>query len=171
MLAAVAQQCGDADADAVAKLDQRADRKTDERRDRRVRVSLAEERRLELRVGAVERRVVPVEAAARFRGGDEERKDDGAEERVNFIGACAGVRAREDPRSRLAEQIVDGETCVVALGERAPAGLEERPHERPVLVQRGPAERGVLLERERQLGTAVELRAEHAEGAEAKAAQ
>jgi hypothetical protein len=43
--------------------------------------------------------------------------------------------------------------------------------ERAVLVQRRPAGRAVLLERERQLGAGFELGAEHAEGAEAEGAQ
>src|SRR6185503_469341 len=48
-------------ADPVAELDLGAERDADERRERGVRVSLAKERRLELRVCAVERLVVPVE--------------------------------------------------------------------------------------------------------------
>ena len=162
---------GRAHANAAAELDLRADGDPDERRDGRVRVPLAEERRLELGVRAVERLVVPVEAAARFGGGHQQRQDDRAEERVLFIRALTGVRAGEDPRGRLAAQVVHGQSRVLADRERGGARLEEGADERAVLVERGPSERRVLLEGEREVGAALELRAEHAERSEAEATE
>ena len=78
------------------------------------------------------------------------------------------MRAREDPRSGLAPQVLEREPRVVALPERRGTRLDERPHERPVLVQRRPAERLVLLERERQV--LVDEEAECAEGESAQGA-
>jgi len=48
------------------------------------------------------------------------------------------------------------------------ARFDERLDERPVLVERGPVVRGVLLEGERKVGATVELLEQRAEGAEAK---
>jgi len=81
------------------------------------------------------------------------------------------VSAREDARGRLAAQVVHGESRVLAGGERGCARLEERTDERAVLVERGTPELRVLLEGEREVGAAVELRAEHAEGSEAEATE
>ena len=114
-------------------------------------MSLAEERAFELDVRGVERAVVPVEAAAPFGGRDQQRQDDGAEERVVLGRAPAGVRAREDPRRRLAAELLEREPRVFAPRERRRARLDERPHERAVLVQRRTPERLVLLERERHV--------------------
>ena len=114
---------GGADADPVAELDARAAGDADERRDGAVRVAFAEERLLELRVGAVEGRVVPVEAAAALGGADEQRHEHAAVERAALVGRHALVGAREDARGRLALEVGDGGAHVVALrtaGRRGP---------------------------------------------------
>ena len=69
----LARRCG-AKPDPAAELDLGDDREADERRDGRVRVLPAEERALELGVGALEGAVVPVEAAAGLRRRDQERE-------------------------------------------------------------------------------------------------
>ena len=99
----------------------------------------------------VERGVVPVEAAAGLRGRDEQRQDDGAEERLVLARprpACARAKIRA-AGSRA--QVFEREPRVLSLCERGRARLEEPAHERPVLVERRPAERLVLLERERKI--------------------
>ena len=78
----------------------------------------------------------------------------------------SGVRAREDARRGLAAQLLEREPCVLALRERRRARLDERAHERAVLVQRRTSERLVLLERERHV-----LVDEQPERAEREAAQ
>ncbi len=113
---------------------------------------VAEERLLELCVRAVERGVVPVEAAAAFRGADEQRHEHAAVEGAALVRGDAFVRAGEDARGRLALQVVDGGAHVVALVEAVDARLDEAAHERTVFIERRPAVRPVLLEGERQVG-------------------
>ena len=115
----------------------RAARDADQRRDGAVRVAVAEERILELLVRAVERAVVPVEAAAAFRGADEQRHEDAAVERARLVGRVALVCAREDSRGGLALQIVDCLAHVVAREEAVGMRLDEAAHERAVLVSVG----------------------------------
>ena len=71
-------------------------------------MAVAEERILELLVGVRESRVVPVEAAASLGGLDEERDEDAAIDGAALVADVSLVRASEDPRSRLAQQIRDG---------------------------------------------------------------
>src|SRR4051794_14342495 len=72
-------------------------------------------------------------------------------------------RAREDRRGGLTLQIVDRIACVGQPPQRRRLLLDERAHERAVLVQRRPLARRVLLERERHLRAALGR-----EGAEAE---
>ena len=135
-------------------------------------MAAAEERPLELGVRVVERAVVPVEAAAPLGRAHEERQQDCADERI--LGrrrSLTCVRAREDLRRRLARELLGGQARVLAPGEAVDARLHELADERAVLVERGPALGGVLLEREGQLHPVGELALEHGEGAEAEAAQ
>jgi hypothetical protein len=99
-------------------------------------VTVAEERRLELRVGALERRVVPVEPAARLGRRDQKGQDDGAEQCFPLRRARPGVRAREDARGRLAPQVLDGVACILAGLQVGRVRLQESAHERAILVQR-----------------------------------
>ena len=71
----------------------------------------------------------------------------------------------------LGRQATRAAVTVSPLREPAGAFLEEGTDERAVLVQRRAADRAVLLERERQLGAALELGTEHAKGAQAEGAQ
>ena len=78
----------------------------------------------------------------------------------------AGVRVREDRGRRLAPQIFDR-----VAGVREPAQcrrllLDEGPDERPVLVERRAVPRRVLLEGERQLRTPLGGECREAEGAQ-----
>ena len=141
-------------------------RDADERRDGRVGVALAEERLLELGVRAVERRVVPVEAAARLRGRDEQRQDDRAEQRLVLVGprpACARAKIRAAGSARRSSSASRASSRFASVRR---ARLEEGAHERPVLVEGRAAERLVLLEREREI-----LVDEQPEGGEREAAQ
>ena len=81
------------------------------------------------------------------------------------------MRLRVDGGGRLAEQLLDGELCVRPLSERVRAVLDERLHERAVLVQRRLGVGGVLFEGERQLGAALDLREQRAERPEAESPQ
>ena len=120
-------------------------------------VTLAEERALELDVRAVERCVVPVEAAARLGGAHQQRQQNAAEEGLVLVGARAGMCAREDRRRGLAPELVDGELCVGTSSQRVRVRLDERLDERSVLVERGPVVGAVLLEGEREIGAAFQL--------------
>src|SRR5215211_4284398 len=153
-------------ADPVAELDRRREGDADERRDGAERVARAEEGALELAVGAIEREVVPVEAAARLRRRDEQRQEHRPEERLVFRSTRPRVGAREDPRRGLAPELLEAEPRVFAAHQHAAARLEEAADEGSVLVQRRPAERDMLLERKREL-----LVHEEREGAEAEATQ
>ena len=104
---------GGANADAVAELDRRtAGGDPDHRRDGSVLVTLAEERALELDVRAVERCIVPVEAAARLGRAHQERQQNAAEEGFVLVGAWSRMCAREDRRGGLTPELVDGELCI-----------------------------------------------------------
>ena len=146
-------------------------REPDHRGDRAVATPLTEERLLELAVRALEGVVVPVEAAARLGGRDEEPEEDGAEERVVLGRTRARVGLREDRGSGLAPQLLEGEQRVLARAQHRFALLDERAHEWSQLVERGPGALDVLLERERQLRALLEVPPEHDEGAEGEATE
>src|SRR5439155_4238326 len=93
------------------------------------------------------------------------------EQAVVVIRAWTCVRARKDRCCGLALQVLDRDARIVASRKLVRTHLDERTHERPVLVQRRTVERGVLLERERQIGAVVEVGEEGAERAEAEAAK
>ena len=104
----------------------------------------------------VERIVVPVEPAAALGDRGEHRQQNRPEERVVLRRADSRVRVREDRRGRLAAQVVDRVPRVGQPAQRRRLFLDEAAHERPVLVERRPAARRVLLERERQLRPALD---------------
>ena len=79
--------------------------------------------------------------------------------------------AREDRRGRLALQLLERDQRVVAAAQPRRALLDERAHERAVLVQRRPARVLVLDERDRQLGAVVQLAQQERERAEHEAAE
>ncbi len=84
---------------------------------------------------------------------------------VGFTPACARAKiAAAGSRRSSSIAIRASSVARQAVGAR----LHELAYERPVLVQRGPARRGVLFEGERQLGL---LAAEQVEAAEAEAPQ
>ena len=114
----------------------------------------------------LERLVVPVEAAARLRGSDQQPEENGAEERLVLARPRPRMGAREDRRGRLAPKLLDCESRVVPRPQHRLALLDERTHERTELVQRRPAALDVLLEREGKLGSLLELAPEHDERAE-----
>ena len=142
------------------------DRDADERREHGVSPPLAEQRPLEIRVRALERLVVPVEAAARLGRRDEQPEQDGAKERVLLARAGARMSSREDRGRRLSTELFDRKRHVVTHPEQRLPLLDERAHERPELVQRRPLSLGVLLEREREVGALLQLAPEHDERAE-----
>src|SRR5213078_4404980 len=78
---------------------------------------------------------------------------------------------REDRGGRLALQLVECDSRVLALLQPVRAHLDERPDERLVLVERRPSVRAMLLEGERQVGAFGELRQQRPERAETEAAQ
>ena len=141
----------------------------DERRDRGVRARGAEQRPLELGVCGVERLVLPVEAAAALGDRGEEREQDRPEERV--------VLRRAEPECACAKIAAAGSRrrssiALRASGSRRSVGawlVDEPAHERPVLVQRRPVARRMLLERERQLRAALGGEGGEAEGPQATA--
>ena len=134
-------------------------------------MTLAEERALELDVRAVERCIVPVEAAAQLGRAHQERQQNAAEEGFVVVGARTRVCAREDRRRGLAPKLVDGELCVWTSAQRVRARLDERLDERPVLVERRPVVGAVLLEGEREVGAAFQLLQKRTERAEGKGPQ
>ena len=137
----------------------------------RVGATLAEERALELRVGAIERVVVPVEPSARLGGRDEQAEEHGAEQRLVLGRARPGVGAREDRRGRLALQLLDRDQRVGAVSQAGRPLLDERAHERAVLVERRAARMLVLDEGDGQLGSVIELAEQERERAEREAAK
>ena len=146
-------------------------RDSHERRDGRVRAGIAEERALELGVPPLEGDVVPVEPTARLRCRDQQRDEHRAVQRLLLRRSRAGVRARVDRGRRFAQELVEGDPRVLPLGQRARPRLDERAHERPVLVERRAATLDVLLERERQLVAFLERPSEEDERAETERAQ
>src|SRR5262245_40007144 len=114
----------------------------------------------------VEGCVVPVESTACFGGPDEQRKEDGTEQRLHLGGPHTRVGAREDRGGGLPTELFDRDPRILPRRERLGAGFDELPYERPILVQRGPAGRRVLLEGERELRL---LALEHAERAQTEA--
>ncbi len=155
-----------------AELPLDARRDPHQRCDSGIRPALAEQRALELCVGAVERLVVPVEAAARLRDAEQEIDEHGPEERIVLRGVTSSVRARVDRRRRLAAELLEGDQGVLAAAQPGSAGLDEVPDEGPVLVERRPIPRLVLLEREREgFARLVELPQQVSECAERERAE
>ena len=124
---------------------------------------------LELRVGAVEGVVVPVEAAARLGDVGDERQQDGTEERVLGVGVRVG--AREDRRRRLAAERLERDRRVAAAEQPSAARLDEAPDERPVLVERRPAARSCSSKTNGISAPCSTSRPKKRESAEAEAAQ
>ena len=134
-------------------------------------MTLAEERALELDVRAVERCIVPVEAAARLGRAHQERQQNAAEEGFVLVGARPRMCTREDRRCGLAPELVDGELCIRTSSQRVCVRLDERLDERSVLVERRPVVGAVLLEGEREIGAAFQLLQKRTERAESKGPQ
>ena len=82
--------------------------------------------------------------------------------------ACARAKIAAACSRRSSSSAIRASSRFASLDARS---SRKRADERAVLVQRRTTDRAVLLERERQLGAAFELGAEHAEGAEAEGAQ
>jgi hypothetical protein len=158
---------GNADAQALAELDLRADRKADERRDRRVATTVSQQRALELGVGAVERLVAPVVTAAGFGDVGQERQEDRPQQRRLAVARMGGG---VDGRRRLTAELLDRDPGVGQRSSRS-ARVHVRAHERSVLVERGLAARGVLLEGERNLGAALHVPHQERKPREAEAAE
>jgi hypothetical protein len=90
--------------------------------------------------------------------------------------SCSSARGPACARAKIAAAGVrfssfDCELRVRPPAQRVRARLDEGLHERPVLVERRPTVRRVLLEGERQLGAPLELALEQREGAQAEAAE
>ena len=103
-------------------------------------MTVSVERSLELLVGARERGVVPVEAAAAFRSADEQRDEHAAVDRAALVSGFSLMGVGEDPRSRLAQQIADGVLDVGPLEEPLGTRLDEATDERAVLVECRPVD-------------------------------
>src|SRR5262249_7153594 len=95
----------------------------------------------------------------------------GPEERGLGRWPRSRVHAGEDRRGRLAGELLEGESRVGQLLEPVRPGLDERTDERPVLVERRPARRRVLLEGELESRASLLLERELGEGAETEQAQ
>ena len=134
-------------------------------------MALAVERALELLVGAREGGVVPVEAAAALGRAHEERHEHAAVDGAPFVAHVSLVGMGEDPGGGLAQQVGDRVLDVDPGEEPLGPRLDEAAHERPVLVERRPAVRAVLLEREGEVDAVLEIPREDGEGAETEAAE
>ena len=88
-----------------------------------------------------------------------------------LVGPWARVCAREDRRGGLTPELVDGELCIRTSSQRVRVRLDERLDERSVLVERRPVVGAVLLEGEREVGTAFQLLQERTERAKRKSPQ
>ena len=106
-------------AHAAAEVGRSPGGQADERREGRVRAPVAVEGALELAVGALEGVVVPVEAAARLGGGDEQRDQDRAPEGLVLADPLVGVGAGEDSGGRLVLERRERLARVLAQGEPA----------------------------------------------------
>ena len=106
---------------------------------------------LEVRVCGVEGIVVPVEPAGALGSPRQHRDEYRAEEGVVGRLGQTRVRAGEDRGGRLALEVVDRIARIGQASQRRRLLFDETPHERPVLVERRPVTRHVLLERERHL--------------------
>jgi len=83
----------------------------------------------------------------------------------------AGVRARKDRRRRFSTELVQGEARVIPRAQKWLAIFDERPNERPELVEGGTFALNMLLESKRQLGAFLELTPEDDERPEDEPAQ
>ena len=101
--------------------------------------------------------VLPIEAATCLRSRDEQRYQDGTREGLVLADPLACVGLREDPGGRLVLQGRERIACVVTACQPLGARLYERADERPVLVERRPVRRRVLLECDRHVGALLEL--------------
>ena len=147
-------------------LDRVRHRETDERSDGGVPAALAEERGLEPSVRALERLVVPIEAAARVRGRHEEPEEHCPEERIVLGRPGSRVGLGEDSGRRLACELLERETRVLSSTQERLTVLDERADERAQLVQCRALALDVLLEGERKVCSLLELPTEHDESAE-----
>ena len=76
-----------------------------------------------------------------------------------------------DGRRRLAAELLDRDPGVGQRSEPLRARVHVRAHERSILVERGLAARGVLLEGERNLGAALHIPRQERKPREAEAAK
>src|SRR5918995_2698922 len=155
-------------AQARPKAEQPARRESDDRGDRAVRTLRAEERLLEARVGALERLVAPVEAAASLSRLLQQREQHRSQQRAARARPSVGVRLREDRGSRLSFELRQCGLCVHERREPPGAGIQEGANERAILVERRPTAAVVLLEGERQIAALVQLAKRDGEGGEAE---
>ena len=140
-------------------------RQPDDRRERDVGARAAEERLLEIRVGRVERLVVPVETTAAL-GRPRQHRHEIERKSASSSVSEARVRSREDRGGRLALAVVDRVPGVGKAPQRRRLLLDEAADERPVLVERRAVTRRVLLERERNLSPALRRERGEAEAAQ-----
>jgi hypothetical protein len=83
--------------------------------------------------------------------------------RASSSGSCSPAWARA--------KIAAAFSCVGQLHQLLRTLLDEAAHQRPILVQRGPARGGMLLEGEGNLGAVRDIDLQLGEGSEAKEAQ
>jgi hypothetical protein len=131
----------------------------------------AVQRALELGVGTIERLVIPVESAAGFGRRDEEAHQNGAEERLVLGGLSPDMGSREDRGGRLALQLLERDQSIVPTAKPRGALLDERPDERPVLVEGRAGPMLVLDERDGEVGAVVELAEQERERSKDEAPQ
>ncbi|MEX2613208.1 MAG: hypothetical protein WD380_06505, partial [Gaiellaceae bacterium] len=81
------------------------------------------------------------------------------------------MRTGENRSSRLATQLFERKTSVLAATQDRLALFDERTNERPKLVQSRALPLDMLLEGERQLGALLEIPPEDDEGTEDEATQ
>ena len=115
-----------ANAQARPQVEPPARRESDDRSDRAVRTLRAEERLLEAGIGALERLVAPVEAAASLRRLLQQRSST-VRSSAPRARPTVGVRLREDRGSRLSLELRQGGLRVQERREPPGAGLQEGP--------------------------------------------
>src|SRR5581483_8872164 len=155
-----------AQSNAAAELNRLSGRQADDGRDRGVRARGAEQRPLDLCVRGRECLVLPVETTAALRDRTQERQQDRPEERVVLARGETRMCAGEDRGRRLTAKVVDRVARVRQAAKCRSLLVEEAPDEGPVLVERRAVARRVLLERERQLRTALDRERRETESAQ-----